>query len=126
MVNVVMQALSKRLQGQVLSGPETSATVMASDFLLEELERIVDRGGDVLPSSTATPTTSGSNGRIPMTKEERMLEAKRMILQDLEGEDVDSRKDGDEFNAMFGSGGIPSKKSNDEGPKGGGKYGMFY
>lgn len=47
LVNVVVQALEKRLgkngEGSVtrLSGPETSATIMASDFLLAELEKTI-------------------------------------------------------------------------------------
>ncbi|KAG7347346.1 DUF1415 domain containing protein [Nitzschia inconspicua] len=46
LVNVVREALEKRLgkqDGTVtrLSGPETSATIMASDFLLAELEKII-------------------------------------------------------------------------------------
>jgi len=45
MVNVLKDALEKRLGKRngvptALSGPETSATVMASDFLLEELDRL--------------------------------------------------------------------------------------
>ena len=52
-VNVLKDALGKRLgkmTGGVptpLSGPETSATVMASDFLLEELDRIAQEGNDI-------------------------------------------------------------------------------
>jgi hypothetical protein len=123
MVNVLKEALTKRLQGHALSGPETSATVMASDFLLEELERIVEMGG----TATSTTTTSSSSTiGIPLTKEERMLEAKRMILQDLEGDGIESGNAGDELNAMFGSEGITTRKSDDEGTKGGGQFDMFY
>lgn len=49
LVNVIVQGLEKRL-GKVgnnisrLSGPETSATIMASDFLLSELDRVVADG----------------------------------------------------------------------------------
>jgi hypothetical protein len=122
MVNVLKEALTKRLQGHALSGPETSATVMASDFLLEELERIVEMGGTAATATTATSSTIG----IPLTKEERMLEAKRMILQDLEGDGIESGNAGDELNAMFGSGGISTRKTDDEGTKGGGQFDMFY
>ena len=48
LVNVVTEALAKRLgisspgEGVVrLTGPETSATIMASDFLLNELNRFI-------------------------------------------------------------------------------------
>jgi hypothetical protein len=122
MVNVLKEALTKRLQGHALSGPETSATVMASDFLLEELERIVEMGGTAATATTSSSSTIG----IPLTKEERMLEAKRMILQDLEGDGIESGYAGDELNAMFGSGGITTRKSDDEGTKGGGQFDMFY
>jgi hypothetical protein len=49
LINVICQALEKRLGrsgGSVtrLSGPETSATIMASDFLLQELDTIVESG----------------------------------------------------------------------------------
>lgn len=50
LVNVVGEALEKRLGSALgseivrLSGPQTSAAIMASDFLLAELERIIDSG----------------------------------------------------------------------------------
>jgi hypothetical protein len=49
LINVICQALEKQLGrsgGSVtrLSGPETSATIMASDFLLQELDRIFESG----------------------------------------------------------------------------------
>jgi hypothetical protein len=49
LVNVLVQALAKRLgkaSGGItrLSGPETSATIMASDFLLNELDRVIANG----------------------------------------------------------------------------------
>ena len=44
-VNVILDALRKRLGKsgepmEALNGPETSATVMASDFFIAELEKI--------------------------------------------------------------------------------------
>jgi hypothetical protein len=116
MVNFLKYALSKRLKGETLSGPETSATVMASDFLLEELERIVQVGND---------NALVESNRIASTEEERRLEAKRMILQDLQGES-DTGTDRNELDAMFGKGGILTTKDEDEGTKGGGQFGMFY
>lgn len=49
LVNVVAEALEKRLGKsgggvQRLTGPETSAAIMASDFLLSELERVIANG----------------------------------------------------------------------------------
>jgi hypothetical protein len=59
LVNVVAQALEKRLGkkhdsadgGQItrLSGPETSAAIMASDFLLAELEKVMRSGNFYKP-----------------------------------------------------------------------------
>lgn len=40
MLNVVLQAMEKRVKFGMLSGPETSATMMATDFLLKELDQI--------------------------------------------------------------------------------------
>jgi hypothetical protein len=54
LVNVVKQALEKRLgmqDGTVsrLSGPETSAAIMASEFLLAELEKIIPSSDPAVP-----------------------------------------------------------------------------
>jgi hypothetical protein len=90
LVNVLKDALDKRLgktHGEItpLSGPETSATVMASDFLLQELNRI---------AKSAEPT-----------------EAARMILQDMEPPSYD---DEEEMNVLFGGGGIPMGDDDDD------------
>jgi len=44
LVNVLKQALQKRLDGNKLTGAETSAALMATDFLIEELDRIAAQG----------------------------------------------------------------------------------
>lgn len=55
LVNVLVEALGKRLgKDRVgiatrLTGPETSATIMASDFLLSELDRVVANGPKTVP-----------------------------------------------------------------------------
>jgi len=64
MVQVLMDALQKRLgkNGQpmiALSGPETSASAMAVDFMLKELEDIESQG----PRST-TPTRTASMAEV--------------------------------------------------------------
>jgi hypothetical protein len=89
MLNVVKQALEKRLgkeSGEVtrLSGPETSAAVMASDFLLEELDRI---------ASTGKPEPS---------------EAHRMLMDDLAGGDSHEsmERGSEEMEVLFGKSGI--------------------
>jgi hypothetical protein len=58
LVNVLVQALEKRLgkaSGGItrLSGPETSATIMASDFLLNELDRVIANGPQQPSQSSA-------------------------------------------------------------------------
>jgi hypothetical protein len=89
LVNVLKDALDKRLgkHGEItpLSGPETSATVMASDFLLQELNRIAE---------SAEPT-----------------KAARMILQDMEPPAYDEEE---EMNVLFGGGGIPMGDNDDD------------
>ena len=92
LVNVLKQALEKRLgkgeDGTVtrLSGPETSATVMASDFLLEELTR------------------------LGQSNVKELSEAERMILEDFEQPDM---RNDDEMDALFG-GGISMTNDDDE------------
>jgi hypothetical protein len=54
LVNVITQALEKRLGKQdgsivKLTGPETSAAIMASDFLLAELNKVVDASDPETP-----------------------------------------------------------------------------
>jgi len=64
LVNVICEALDKRLgktsgEGvQRLTGPETSATIMASDFLLGELKRITTDG----PTRRRQSSSSSSQG----------------------------------------------------------------
>lgn len=60
LVNVITEALSKRIgqtSGSItrLSGPETSATIMASDFLLAELDRVSETGPETAPAEATTP-----------------------------------------------------------------------
>jgi hypothetical protein len=57
LLNVILQALEKRLGkngGSVtqLSGQETSATIMSSDFVLQELDRIAASGPAASPSES--------------------------------------------------------------------------
>lgn len=95
LVNVLLDALRKRLgktdEGlpTALSGPETSASVMASDFLLAELERIEK-------SPQTTPTG-----------EPRNLEAARQaLLEDLEGGEDSGQGKEEEAGVLFGKGGV--------------------
>ena len=87
LINVIKQALEKRLglgqDGKVtrLSGPETSATIMASDFLLSELNSIVKQG-------RAKPLSA----------------AHQYLMDDLMG--GDRRQNQEEMDVLFGGGGI--------------------
>jgi hypothetical protein len=93
LINVIKQALEKRLglseDGTVtrLSGPETSATIMASDFLLAELDKITKQQREK-PSSAAH----------------------QYLLDDLMGSE--GRRDDEETSVLFGGGGI--KMGNEE------------
>jgi hypothetical protein len=60
LVNVIAEALAKRLgktSGSItrLTGPETSAVIMASDFLLNELDRVIADG----PRQTVEASNAG-------------------------------------------------------------------
>ena len=77
LVNVVLDGLRKRLGksgGPVaaLSGPETSATAMAVDILMKELDRIENEG----PKATVPAEES---------REEKMAAARQALLEDLYG-----------------------------------------
>ncbi|CAB9527275.1 Protein of unknown function (DUF1415) [Seminavis robusta] len=95
LVKVVQDALNKRLgkSGEpmvALSGPETSATAMAVDFLMKELERIEQTG----PATTQ----SGQDAQ-------KMAAARAALLEDFQ--DSEDEETGDEeMSALFGKSGI--------------------
>lgn len=100
LVNVLLDALRKRLgkTGQpiaALNGPETSATAMASDFLVKRLDEI---------AATAPSPSSKSSGS---SSDARMEAARRAMLEDLQGTSEDAGK-GNEV--LFGKGGISDPK----------------
>lgn len=100
LVNVIKQALAKRLglgeNGQVtrLSGPETSATIMASDFLLTELEKVVEQ-----------------------QREKPISAAQQLLMDDIMGGDGDGMHQ-DETDVLFGGGGIPMGNDEDDSSSG--------
>lgn len=104
LVKVLMQALEKRLGKadgvvQRLSGPETSATAMAADFLLQELDRIIE---------TAPPEVSLSQEETNDSRAARIAAAKRALMEDLMG-DNQSTAGPDMSDVLFGKGGISEK-----------------
>ena len=88
-MNVIKQALELRLgigagdAVKALSGPETSATIMASDFLLAELKSIVDQQRSK-PQSVAH----------------------QHLMDDVMGGDNLQQQQQDETNVLWGGGGI--------------------
>ena len=98
MLNVIMQALEKRLQGNEgkplqLSGAETSATMMASDFLLQHLNSI-----DNDPETNNQSTQASAN--LPHSESNVDL-------------DIPEYSEEDEMSAMFGGTGMLKNSGND-------------
>jgi hypothetical protein len=98
-VNVIMQAMEKRLtkgedgKESSLTGTETSATMMASDFLLEHLNTL----------ESAPP--------------KRDIPENAMAKQYFDTEDEFTQEkvtEEDEFDVLFGGGGIPMSSEDDE------------
>jgi hypothetical protein len=102
MVNVITQALEIRLGktlegGDVLNGAQTSAAMMASDFLIEELARIQDQyPGDA--KAAATPSRGGY--------------AAAYNFDAFDDEDESEQEDA-QMTAMWGGGGIPMTDDED-------------
>jgi hypothetical protein len=109
LVRVVMQALEKRLGKsgpiQPLSGPETSATSMAIDFLIQELDGLLDSATTSLPATeiNAHPVETAQEAE----RQRRMEAARLAMMDDLMGDQQDRMDDMDDI--MFGKGGIPDK-----------------
>jgi hypothetical protein len=92
LVNVLMEALGKRLgktSGSItrLTGPETSASIMASDFLLSELNRVIATG----------PKTS---------PHQPLNAAQQSIMEDFEDPAQGDGRDDLMGDVMFGRGGL--------------------
>lgn len=120
LVKVLVQALERRLgigeegsSAAQLTGPETSATAMAADFLMKELDKIVD-AKDTLSEVEVEVDDNKEKSFDPKDestrrREERIEKARRAMLEDLQGETEDSshfdRGDA-ETEVIFGRGGI--------------------
>lgn len=106
LVNVLLDALGKRLgkTGEsivALNGPETSATAMASDFLIKELDEI----------AATRPPPSGSDAR--------MEAARRALLEDFTSPPkMLGDRGNEEAKVLFGKGGVSqSNPDSDEIPR---------
>lgn len=116
LVNVLTQALEKRLGVSgamaVLSGPETSATAMAVDYLLNELDDIADGKVTAVAEEPQVDTSLNTpEGR----RAARVEAARRAMLEDWgedeEASDSGNRGFGDPMSdVLFGRGGIPDKE----------------
>jgi hypothetical protein len=119
MVNVIKQALEIRLgkketKGQSLNGAQTSAAMMASDFLLEELNRIrEEHPGDeraaILDDEFRPRGGYGAAYGFDADDDEDEYGALRFNS----GQEMEDA----EMSALFGGGGIPMSNE-DENPRG--------
>jgi hypothetical protein len=101
LMNVIKQALEKRLgigdggAVKALSGPETSATIMASDFLLSELNSIVEQ-------QRSKPKSA----------------AHQYLMDDVMGNAYLQQQQDDESDILWGGGGIKMGGADDENSSG--------
>ena len=105
MVNVIQQALEIRLSSDesFLDGAQTSAALMASDFLLEELDRQVIAHVDGVPITTGQ--NRGSGGYAAAYGFD--------VNEYDDDENVEELEDA-EMSAMWGGGGIPLTSDDEE------------
>ena len=104
MVNVIQQALEIRLSSDdsLLDGAQTSAALMASDFLLEELDRQVIAHANGVPITTGKNRGSGGYAA-----------AYGFDVNEYDDENVEELEDA-EMSAMWGGGGIPLTSDDEE------------
>jgi len=119
MVNVICQALEMRLgkdaaskgEVKVLDGSMTSAAMMASDFLLEELRRIESE----FPGDSKAPILDDrgdDNGR-PQSAMAKGGYAASYGFDATEEDDYNRQAESEEMNALWGGGGIPMTSDDD-------------
>jgi len=148
LVNVLLQALEKRLGKSnerilPLSGPETSATAMATDVLLEQLDAVAANGSGGAtatatmvkteteappkveekkpPGATTDDAAVDHDGAIPeeiaRAKAQRMEAARAALFDDLRSSEETSRPAMGQSDpiqdVLFGRGGIAERKSKD-------------
>jgi hypothetical protein len=153
LVKILQQALEKRLgktaaasaddSGAVvkpLTGPETSATAMASDFLIKQLDQMAtliakDEGTSITgpgPKAPSTASTNASdnnnNNDVPpellAARKKHLEKARRALLSDVAGGGDDDEDDDDDSydsergnqmsNVMFGRSGVMPRSDDDD------------
>ena len=107
LVNVVVQAMEKRLgkaaEGSItpLTGPETSASAMAADFLLEELDRIASGGGgsdDAVVAAAVAGEASVSADQVEGSKtDEDQGKVENDVVGSKDGDDSEIEDEEDNF-----------------------------
>jgi hypothetical protein len=119
LVRVAIQALEKRLgvDGpaiQALSGPETSATAMAVDFLLQRLATVEETAYNQQTASQPVVIVSDQDGGqsyAERQRQQRIAEARAALLADLSGEEEE--KGPDLSDVLLGKAGIPMSSKED-------------
>jgi hypothetical protein len=138
LVNVLMQALEKRLgkteegKPSPLSGPETSATAMATDVLMGELEHVagaltetaevISKDDDVTTEAVTDNDEKeySETDELKKAKQARMEKARQAIFDDLRSAENPSKDRGplgrgDEMgDVLFGKGGIASALADED------------
>lgn len=138
LVNVLLQALEKRLgrmennniaPATPLTGPETSATAMAADVLLDELASLITTRGRTTVVAAAAAVASpvqigeGNNAttlpdEIARGRQERINAARKLLLDDISARTDDRQTTPGRHDpmqdVMFGRGGISGRNAEDE------------
>jgi hypothetical protein len=140
LVNVLLQALEKRLDygSSTLSGPETSATALATDVLVDELDTLISESDGSSASSAAPDKTTATMETDPQVmdatdtaaipdevvraRQARMDAARKALLNDVTGAanpnsgssgNIPGRLDPMQ-EILFGRGGIGQRNADDE------------
>lgn len=126
LVNILQQALEKRLgdgdRVVPLSGPETSATSMATEYLLQELEKIVLSSSTQAPEPKETkspvvePQALAPPQELSEARRKHLEQARRSLMDDLAGEEELGLNDrGNEMtDVLFGRGGVKARSKDDD------------
>ena len=120
LVTVLVQALDKRLGKSSssaiapLTGPETSASAMAADFLIQELDKMIATSVATADLEIMTETGKSESGASLGPQEAarlaRLEAARKALLADFVGESNSPSDRGDEMtDVLFGKGGIPDR-----------------